>query len=99
MNMMMMLSAALIPAEVTDWLRPMLQIIMALVGIAAIVIIMMQKGTNDNIGAIGGAETDSYAGKNKSRSKDSILRILTIVMGALFLVISIIFFITFLEVA
>ncbi len=97
MKFMSILSAALIPVEVTNWLRPTLQILMALVSVAAIVIIMMQKGTNNNIGVIGGQETDTYAGKNKAKSKESILRKLTIVMGVLFLVISIVFFITFLE--
>lgn len=98
MKFMSILSAALIPVEVTNWLRPTLQIFMALVSIAAIIIIMMQKGTNNNIGAIGGQEADTYAEKNKARSKDSILRKLTIVMGVLFLVISIVFFVTFLEI-
>ncbi|MGN0771496.1 MAG: preprotein translocase subunit SecG [Christensenellales bacterium] len=97
MDFMYMLSAALIPAEVTNWLRPTLQILMALVSVAAIVIILMQKGTNNNIGVIGGQETDTYAGKNKAKSKESILRKLTIVMGVLFLVISVLFFITYLE--
>ena len=98
MNFMYMLSAALIPAEVTNWLRTTIQIIMTLVSVAAIVIVLMQKGTNDNIGVIGGQETETYAGKNKAKSKESILKKLTIVMGVLFLVLSVLFFITYLEV-
>ena len=42
---------ALIPNEVSRWLEPLLMIVMALMGVAAIVCILMQKGTNDNIGS------------------------------------------------
>ena len=43
---------ALIPNEVSRWLEPLLMIVMALMGVAAIVCILMQKGTNDNSGSI-----------------------------------------------
>ena len=64
-------------------------------GVAAIVCILMQKGTNDNIGSLGGSEreTDTYAGKNKGRNRDSILKKLTIVFLVLLMVISIVYFI------
>lgn len=97
MNFMYMLSAVLIPAEVTNWLNPTIKIIMTLVSVATIVIVLMQKGTNDNIGVIGGQETETYAGKNKAKSKESILKKLTIVMGVLFLVLAVLFFITYIE--
>ena len=86
---------ALIPNEVSRWLEPLLMIVMALMGVAAIVCILMQKGTNDNIGSLGGSEreTDTYAGKNKGRNRDSILTKLTIVFRVLLMVISIDYFI------
>lgn len=86
---------ALIPNEVSRWLEPLLMIVMALMGVAAIVCILMQKGTNDNIGSLGGSErdTDTYAGKNKGRNRDSILKKLTIVFLVLLMVISIVYFI------
>lgn len=86
---------ALIPNEVSRWLEPLLMIVMALMGVAAIVCILMQKGTNDNIGSLGGSEreTDTYAGKNKGRNRDSILKKLTIVVLVLLMVISIVYFI------
>ena len=86
---------ALIPNEVSRWLEPLLMIVMALMGVAAIVCILMQKGTNDNIGSLGGSEreTDTYAGKNNGRNRDSILKKLTIVFLVLLMVISIVYFI------
>ena len=65
-------------------------------GVAAIVCILMQKGTNDNIGSLGGSEreTDTYAGKEQGgRNRDSILKKLTIVFLVLLMVISIVYFI------
>ena len=78
--------------EISRWLEPLLMILMAVMGIGAVIRILMQKGTNDNIGSLGGSETDTYAGKNKSRSKESILRKLTVVFGVLVMVLSVVFF-------
>ncbi len=78
--------------EISRWLEPLLMILMAVMGIGAVICILMQKGTNDNIGSLGGSETDTYAGKNKSRSKESILRKLTVVFGVLVMVLSVVFF-------
>ncbi|MEG1608718.1 MAG: preprotein translocase subunit SecG [Clostridia bacterium] len=99
MNMFTLLSVSLIPSEVWTWLRPLLQILMALVGIATIVIVLMQKSADNNIGAIGGQQSsDTYAGKNKAKSKENKLKIWTIVGGAVMLLLSILYFITFLEI-
>ena len=78
--------------EISRWLEPLLMILMAVMGIGAVICILMQKGTNDNIGSLGGSETDTYAGKNKSKSKESILRKLTVVFGVLVMVLSVVFF-------
>lgn len=94
---MFMLGAALIPWEVTRWLQPLLQILMAVVSVFAIVVVLMQKSSSGNIGAIGGQETDSYMGKNKSASKDRVLKWLTIAAGITMLVLSVLFFLTYLE--
>ena len=91
---MFLLGAAIFQPSVTNWLRPMLAIIMALVGIGLVVVITMQKGTANNISAINGQEADTYAGKNKSKSKGSILRTLTITCGVVFVVVSIFYFVT-----
>lgn len=98
MNTFSILSVSLFPSEVFTWLRPTLQILMALVGIATIIIVLMQKSaSNNNLGAISGQQSDTYAGKNKTRSRESKLKIWTIVGGAAMLVLSVLYFITFLE--
>ena len=84
---------AVVPYEISQWLEPLLMILMALMGIGAIICILMQKGTNDNIGSLGGSETDTYAGKNKSKSKESVLRKRTVVFGVLVMILSVVHFI------
>ncbi len=83
---------ATVPYEVSQWLEPLLMILMAVIGICGVVFILMQKGTNDNIGTIGGSETDTYAGKNKSRSRESVLKKLTAVCFVLMMVLAVVFF-------
>ena len=98
MNLMFLLGDSLFPYQVYNWLRPLLMMLMLLTGIATIVIIMMQKPQNENIGVIGGQESDSYSKKNKSRSKESILKKLTITGAVLMAFFAIFFFITFIQV-
>ncbi|MDE5990364.1 MAG: preprotein translocase subunit SecG [Clostridia bacterium] len=98
MNLLFLLGDSLFPYQVYNWLRPLLMMLMLLSGIATIVIIMMQKPQNDNIGVIGGQESDSYSKKNKSRSKESILKKLTITGAVLMAFFAIFFFITFIQV-
>ena len=48
-------------------------ILMLIAGIALIVVVMMQKGTNDNVGVISGA-SDTYYGRNKEKGKEGVLK-------------------------
>lgn len=48
-------------------------ILMTIAAVAIIVVIMMQKGTNDNVGVITGA-SDTFYGKNKKSNRESILK-------------------------
>ncbi|MDE5549232.1 MAG: preprotein translocase subunit SecG, partial [Clostridia bacterium] len=95
MNLLLTLGDSLFPYSVYNWLRPLLMMLMLLSGIATIVIVLMQKPQNDNIGVLGGQESDSYSKKNKSRSKESILKKLTITGAVLMAFFAIFFFITF----
>lgn len=52
-------------------------IMMLIAGVAIIVVIMMQKGTNDNVGVISGT-SDTYYGKNKERNREGILKKITL---------------------
>ena len=65
-------------------------ILMMIASVAMIVIVLMQKGTNENVGAITGV-SDTYFGKNKERSKANILKIVTYVLFAFIIVCAIIY--------
>jgi len=66
-------------------------ILMAIAAIAIIVVVMMQKGTNDNVGVITGA-SDTYYGKNKEKSKEGVLKKITLALFIFIIVCSIIAF-------
>lgn len=67
-------------------------VLMVLASIAMIVVVLMQKGTNDNVGVISGA-SDTYYGRNKEKGKESMLKKITLALFAFILVCSIICFI------
>ena len=66
--------------------------ILMIAAIAMIVIVLMQKGTNENVGAITGV-SDTYFGKNKERTKASILKKVTYALFAFIIVCAIICFV------
>ena len=67
-------------------------VLMVLASIAMIVLVLMQKGTNDNVGVITGA-SDTYYGRNKEKGRESTLKKITLALFAFILVCSIICFI------
>ncbi len=68
-------------------------ILMTVISIAIIVVVMMQEGETGGVSAISGGSSDTFYGKNKGRSKEQILKRVTLILGAVMLVISVIFFI------
>lgn len=68
-------------------------ILMAILSIAIIVVVMMQEGETGGVSAISGGSSDTFYGKNKGRSKEQILKRITLILGAVMLVISVVFFI------
>ncbi|MGI6133164.1 MAG: preprotein translocase subunit SecG [Christensenellales bacterium] len=66
--------------------------LMVLFSIVMIIIVVMQQGNNANLGAIaGGAE--SFFGKNKAKSLDAKFKRWTIIVAAMILVTSVLFFV------
>ena len=65
---------------------------MVVAAVAIIVVIMMQKGTNDNVGVITGA-SDTFYGKNKATNRESVLKKVTFALFAFILVCAIICFV------
>ena len=87
-------SQTAIPSEVRTAVCSTFLCLMAVAALAMIVVVLMQNGGQQDIGAIsGGSNNDTFFGKNKSRSKEGKLKIATIVIGVLLVVFSIIYFV------
>ena len=82
-----------ITREARGVIANVLIILMTVISIAIIVIVMMQEGETGGVSAISGGSSDTFYGKNKGRSKEQILKRLTLILGAVMLVISVVFFI------
>ena len=84
--------AGSIPQQTRENVLIAFMILMLIAGIALIVVVMMQKGTNDNVGVISGA-SDTYYGRNKEKGKEGVLKKVTFALFAFILVCSIICFV------
>ena len=81
-----------IPQATRDAVVTAFIILLLLASIAMIVVVLMQKGTNDNVGVITGA-SDTYYGRNKEKGKESTLKKVTLGLFAFILVCSVICFV------
>ena len=70
-------------------LRTILTILFVIDCIALTVVVLMQEGKSQGLGAIAGA-ADTYWGKNKGRTMDGGLVKATTVMGVLFFVLAVV---------
>ena len=68
-------------------LKTILSVIFVLICLALTVIVLLQEGKSQGLGAIGGM-AETYWGKNKGRSMEGMLVKITRVLLALFLIIS-----------
>ena len=82
-----------IDPNVRSIISNVLIILMAVISVAIIVIVMMQEGETGGVSAISGGNNDTFYGKNKGRSKEQILKRITLILGAVMLVLSVVFFI------
>lgn len=71
-------------------MRIFLSIIFILVCIALTVIVLAQEGKDAGLGALGGGQSDTYWGKNKSRSMEGNLVRFTKYLAIAFIVLAII---------
>ena len=81
-----------ITREARNVISNILIILMTVLSVAIIVIVLMQEGETGGVSAISGGSSDTFYGKNKGRSKEHILKRLTLILGAVMLVVSIVFF-------
>lgn len=77
-----------------DALRMVLTIVLLIDSIILAILVLMQEGKSEGLGAIAGA-ADSYWGKNKARSMEGKLVKFTFLCGVIFFVISIVLNIKF----
>ena len=81
-----------ITKEARGVIANVLIILMTVISIAIIVVVMMQEGETGGVSAISGGSSDTFYGKNKGRSKEQILKRVTLILGAVMLVLSVVFF-------
>ena len=77
-------------------LKTILSVIFVLICLALTVIVLLQEGKSQGLGAIGGM-AETYWGKNKGRSMEGKLEKITKVMIVLFFVLSIVLNMKFLN--
>ena len=80
-----------IPYETRKAVLMAFTILMVIASIAMIIVVLMQKGTNDNVGVITGA-SDTFYGKNKQKGKESLLKKITLGIFVFIIVCAIIAF-------
>ena len=68
---------------------------MVLLAIGMVVVVMMQSGNQNNLGAITGA-AESFFGKNKAKTMDAKFKRWTVIIAVAMLVCSILFFVFYL---
>lgn len=67
--------------------KTIITIVLVIVCILLTIVVLMQEGRTEGLGAIGGA-AESYWGKNKSRSMEGALEKITKIAAVLFFVIA-----------
>lgn len=83
-----------ISKEVLKILDPIFMSLLAIMCIAIIVVIIMQKSKEQNMSALGGGiETNSFYERNKSNTKEGKLKKATVALGISIVIVSIIYFI------
>ncbi len=65
-------------------------VLFIIVCIALVVLVLMQEGKNQGLGAIQGTVENTYWGRNKGRSKEGVLKKITVVLSVLFVVFAIV---------
>ncbi len=69
--------------------KTIIQVLYIIICIAIVVVVLMQEGKSSGLGAVSGA-ADTYWSKNKGRSAEGNLVKATAVLGALFIILSVV---------
>ncbi len=65
-------------------------VLFMIVCIALVVLVLAQEGKSQGLGAIQGTVENTYWGRNKGRSREGILKKVTIALSVLFIVFSVV---------
>ena len=65
-------------------------VLFIIVCVALCVLVLAQEGKNQGLGAIQGTVENTYWGKNKGRSREGVLKKITIALSVLFIVVAIV---------
>lgn len=74
------------------YLRIITLVIMAICAIFIICVVMFQPGNSSGVGALGG-QTETFLGKNKKKTTEHKLKVLTVISAIIFGVLCIVFFV------
>ncbi len=81
-----------IPYEVYSKIQLAMLIVTALCALFVIIVVLIQPGNSNGISAISGGSTDTFYGKNKSKTIESKLRRLTVICLILIAVLMVTYF-------
>ena len=93
MNMLNMLMAASGNTLWTiwhDWIKYIFLAIMAVCAIFIILVVLFQPGNSSGVSALGG-QTETFLGKNKSKTFEHRMKKLTVISSIIFVVLCIVF--------
>ena len=65
-------------------------VLFIIVCVALVVLVLAQEGKNQGLGAIQGTVENTYWGKNKGRSREGVLKKITIALSVLFVVFAVV---------
>lgn len=88
MNMLMATSGGFL--NQWAWIKIIALVVMAICALFIILVVLFQPGNSSGIGALGG-QTETFLGKNKSKTFEHRMKVLTVISGIIFGVLSIVF--------
>lgn len=88
MNMLMAAGSA--AWNVWSIAKPIMLVVMAVCALFVIAVVMFQPGNSSGVGALGG-QTETFLGKNKSKTFEHKMRKLTVISSIVFAVLCIVF--------
>ncbi len=90
MNVMNMLAASTFWTAWHDWIKYILLAVMFVCAIFIVLVVMFQPGNSSGVSALGG-QSETFLTKNKGKTFEYKMKILTVISGIIFGVLCIVF--------